>query len=150
MKDINNYMRKFFMPVLSILKDKAGEEAKLAASLDFRIPREAIQPQIGQVGIRNVKSYSPNYVRSKVQLKDGAILEFSVADQIHDFSWYKTNARKKRKYKNNDNSRGALALAATSQQEGHYDDEVKQTLEVFASKASKGTRLTNASKLQNR
>lgn len=98
-KDINNYMRSFFMPVINILRDKAGEEAKLAAALDFRIPRKEMEAEQGKVGVRSVKSYHPNYIRSKVLLKDGVSLEFSVADQIHDFSWTKRSASGKTKFK---------------------------------------------------
>ena len=98
-KDINDYLRKFFMPVLNILKEKAGEDTKMAAALDFRIPRKELKPKTGKVGVRSYKSYHPNYIRSKVELLDGATLEFSVADQISDFSWSKRSASGKTKYK---------------------------------------------------
>lgn len=35
-EDINNYLRLFFFPILKTFKDKAGAEAKLSATLDFR------------------------------------------------------------------------------------------------------------------
>ncbi len=98
-KDVNNYLRLFFLPVLNILKDKAGEETKLAASLDFRNPRKALEPQKSKVNGRDLKLYQPTYIIAKVTLLDGTLLEFVVGDDVKDFTWRKTNARGKTKFK---------------------------------------------------
>ncbi|MEM7109857.1 MAG: hypothetical protein AAF519_16650 [Bacteroidota bacterium] len=98
-KDINNYLRQFFMPVLNVLKDKAGEDAKLAASLDFRNPRKVLEPVKSTIGTRKQKMYSPTYIMSRLTLKDGTLLEFVVKDDIKDLNWTKRTARGKTKYK---------------------------------------------------
>ncbi|MGD1957847.1 MAG: DUF308 domain-containing protein [Fulvivirga sp.] len=98
-KDINNYLRQFFMPVLNVLKDKAGEDAKLAASLDFRNPRKVLDPVRSTIGTRKQKMYSPTYIMSRVTLKDGTLLEFVVKDDIKDLNWTKRSASGKTKYK---------------------------------------------------
>ncbi|MEM9857908.1 MAG: DUF308 domain-containing protein [Bacteroidota bacterium] len=98
-QDINNYLRQFFMPVLNVIKDKAGEEAKLSASLDFRNPRKALEPVRSKVGTRDQKLYSPTYIMSRVSLKDGTLLEFVVKDDIKDLNWKKRSASGKTKFK---------------------------------------------------
>ncbi len=97
--DINNYLRKFFMPVVAVLKDKAGEDARLAATLDFRNPRKAQKPQKSVVNGRNLSLYTPTYIIAKVMLKDGVLLEFVVSDDLKDFNWKKRSASGKTKYK---------------------------------------------------
>ncbi|MDW7694499.1 hypothetical protein R9C00_07090 [Flammeovirgaceae bacterium SG7u.111] len=98
--DINDYLRLFFLPVLHVLEAKSGSQAKLSASLDFRIPRKALTPEQSKVGVRKLKAYSPKYVAAKVTMKDQSVLEFAVADEIKDFSWTKTSASGKTKFKN--------------------------------------------------
>ena len=97
--DLNNYLRLFFIPILSVLKDKAGEDAKLAASLDFRNPRKALEAAKSKVNGRNLELYKPTYIISKVTLLDGTLLEFVVGDDIKDFNWTKRSASGKTKYK---------------------------------------------------
>lgn len=97
--DINNYLRMFFFPVVNVLKDKAGEDAKLAATLDFRNPRKANDPVKSVVNGRNLSLYKPTYIICKVQLIDGALLEFVVSDDLKDFNWTKRSASGKTKYK---------------------------------------------------
>lgn len=98
-KDLDNYLRLFFIPVLSILAEKAGKDAKLSASLDFRIPRKSLTPTKSRVRGRNLKLYEPKYIATRVLLKDGVSLEFAVKDDIKDYSWTKRSASGKTKYK---------------------------------------------------
>lgn len=98
-KDVNNYLRSFFLPVLNVLEAKCGSDAKLAANLDFRMPRSAMPPTTSKVGVRNLKLYSPKYIIARVTMKDQAVLEFVVADDIKDFSWKKRSASGKTKFK---------------------------------------------------
>jgi len=67
-KDISNYMRKFFLPVLHVLGKKAGLQAKLSATLDFRIPEKALTPVKSKVRHKNLKLYSPKYIMAKLLL----------------------------------------------------------------------------------
>ncbi|MEM7549500.1 MAG: hypothetical protein AAF363_07495 [Bacteroidota bacterium] len=99
-QDINNYLRQFFMPVLNVLKDKAGENAKLGASLDFRDPRKVLDPVKSVIGTRKQSMYSPTYIMTRLSLKDGTLLEFVVKDDIKDLNWKKRSASGKTKYKN--------------------------------------------------
>ncbi|MBL6449398.1 hypothetical protein JMN32_24010 [Fulvivirga sp. 29W222] len=98
-KDVNNYLRMFFLPILTVLEAKCGSDAKLAATLDFRIPRKAMAPEKSKVGVKKLKLYSPKYIVARVTMKDQAVLEFVVADDIKDFSWKKRSRSGKTKYK---------------------------------------------------
>lgn len=98
-RDINNYLRLFFMPFLEMLKVKAGAEAKLSASLDFRNPKKSITPVKTMVGNRNLKTYQPRYIIAKVTLLDGSYLEFVVTDEIRMFSYQNANGKFKSKTK---------------------------------------------------
>ncbi len=98
-KDVNNYLRLFFLPILNVLKDKAGDDAKLSASLDFRNPRKVLEPVKSTIGVRKQKLYSPTYIISKVPLTDDTLLEFAVKDDIKDLRWTKRSASGKTKYK---------------------------------------------------
>lgn len=97
-RDLNNSLRVFFFPVLQALKDMAGEDAKLAASLDFSDPRSKTAER-SQVFNRNVDTFVSTYIMAKVKLKDQANLEFILGDQIKDMNWTKTSASGKTKYK---------------------------------------------------
>ena len=98
-QDVSNYLRAFFMPVLLLLREKAGEQAKLSAQVDFRNPRAAMKPAKSIVMGRNQKLYNPVYIVSKVKLQDEALLEFVVQDEIKDLSWKKQSASGKTKFK---------------------------------------------------
>ncbi|MEL7148433.1 MAG: hypothetical protein AAFO69_18815 [Bacteroidota bacterium] len=98
-RDLNNSLRQFFFPVLQVLKDMAGEEAKLTASLDFSDPRSK-QAEKSKAFNRNISTFEATYIMGKVRLKDKANLEFIVGDQIKDMNWTKTSASGKTKYKN--------------------------------------------------
>jgi len=98
-RDINNYLRLFFMPFLEMLRVKAGEEAKLSASLDFRNPLKAASPATSKVRGRDLEIYQPKYILAKVSLLDGSYLEFAVADDIKKYSYRNANGRFKSKTK---------------------------------------------------
>jgi hypothetical protein len=97
--DINNYFRLFFMPFLEMLRVKAGEEAKLSASLDFRDPKKSIPPVKSMVGSRNVQTYQAKYIIAKVSLLDGSYLEFVITDDIKVFNYRSASGKSKTKTK---------------------------------------------------
>lgn len=97
-RDMNNYLRTFYFPVLDVLKDKAGEDAKLAASLNFNDPRKGVAVKSKQSG-RNLSAYEATYILTKVILKDQSTLEFIIGDLLKDFNWTKRSASGKTKYK---------------------------------------------------
>lgn len=98
-RDVSDYLRNFFMPMLNVLEAKCGTDAKLSANLDFRIPRQALSPHKSKVGQRNLNQYQPRYIVASVKMLDGTLLEFVVSDEIKDFSWKKRSASGKTKYK---------------------------------------------------
>ena len=102
-RDINNYLRLFFMPFLETIRQKAGDEAKLSASLDFRDPFKAIAPQPEEVMIagrkRDVKLYEPKLVIAGVTLSDDSYLETVLLDEIRKISYRNANGKSKSKTK---------------------------------------------------
>src|SRR5687768_7412399 len=99
-KDLNNYLREFFMPFLEVIKIKAGEEAKLSAALDFRDPERALNPtnyEETRPRKRSVKLYEPKFIVAKVALLDQSYLETVIADDIKVLT--SRNARGKYKTK---------------------------------------------------
>ncbi|MDH4059170.1 MAG: hypothetical protein OEU76_10420, partial [Cyclobacteriaceae bacterium] len=100
-RDINNYLRVFFMPFLEILKQKAGEEAKLSAALDFRDPVKSLPPENYDIKVhgrtRKVKLYEPKMIIAGVTLADQSYMETVVLDEIRNISY--SNARGKSKSK---------------------------------------------------
>lgn len=98
-RDLNNYFREFFYPFVEVMRDKAGDDARLSATLDFRDPRKSQQPQESKVNNRNLKRYLGKYISAKIKLKDEAILDFVIQDDLMDFSYWKTSASGKRKHK---------------------------------------------------
>lgn len=97
-RDLNNYLRGFFFPVLEVLKDKAGENTKLSASLNFNDPRKGKAQHSTQAG-RKVAQYEATYILTKVILKDDAALEFVIGDLLKDLNWSKRSASGKTKFK---------------------------------------------------
>lgn len=97
--DISNYLRLFFLPILKVLVDKAGAEAKLAATLDFNGPRIGAPEKKKLLNGRKQSLYTPTYFLGRVQLLDKAKLQFGFQDEIKDQTWTKTNFRGKTKYK---------------------------------------------------
>ncbi|MEM9340368.1 MAG: hypothetical protein AAGA66_16655 [Bacteroidota bacterium] len=98
-QDINNYLREFFIPALHLLKEKAGEQSKLSAKIDFRNPRTVLKPEIGKHQGRNQKRYLPVYIIAKIVLKDESLLEFVVQEDIKDLKWKKRSSSGKIKFK---------------------------------------------------
>ncbi|MBL7844116.1 MAG: hypothetical protein JNK44_09650 [Cyclobacteriaceae bacterium] len=100
-RDINNYLRLFFMPFLEVVRQKAGEEAKLSASLDFRDPFKALTPSKEEVNVhgrkRYINTYEPKMIIAGVTLLDSSYLEAVVMDEIKKVSY--TNPRGKSKSK---------------------------------------------------
>ncbi|MGB3465527.1 MAG: hypothetical protein WBA74_09660, partial [Cyclobacteriaceae bacterium] len=89
-RDLNNYLRIFYFPVLEVLKEKAGEDAKLAASLNFNDPRQGEVAKSVEFG-RNISQYEATYILTKVLLKDQSSLEFVIGDLLKDLNWTKTS-----------------------------------------------------------
>jgi len=93
-RNLSNYLRTFFVPVLTVLRDKAGEDAKMIAALDFRDPVKVLpfekieEPHLS----RTVKLYTPKMITAGVTLKDGSYLEMVVLDEIRKI--VKRTARK--------------------------------------------------------
>jgi len=98
-EDLNNYMRSFFLPVLHILKDKAGEKAKLSAKVDFRNPRKAAKPQKSKVNGRSQSLYMPTYITARIAFKDKVLFGFMLKEDIKDLTWTKRNYNGKVKRK---------------------------------------------------
>ena len=98
-RDMNNYLRLFFFPLLDVLKLKAGEDAKLSAQLDFRIPTRDQKPKEYSVDKKKIREFSQNYIIAKCQLKDAVLLEFVVADGIKEMKYWKRSASGKQKHK---------------------------------------------------
>jgi hypothetical protein len=98
-RDLNNYLRLFFMPFLNAMKDLAGEEAKLSAAVDFRDPLRNIKPMASKVSGRNIKIYEAKYIAAKILLRDGAYLETVVADDIKEISYRNPRGKYKSKKK---------------------------------------------------
>lgn len=100
-RDINDYLRVFFMPFLEIIKQKAGEDAKLSASLDFRDPIKSNEPEKFDIKVRgskrNVRRYEPKMIIAGVTLSDQSYMETVLLDEISSISY--TNPRGKSKSK---------------------------------------------------
>jgi hypothetical protein len=98
-RDLNNYLRLFFMPFLHVMKDLAGEEAKLSAAVDFRDPLRNVEPASSKVSGRDIKTYEAKYIAAKILLRDGAYLETVVADDIKKISYRNPRGKYKSKMK---------------------------------------------------
>lgn len=98
-RDLNNYLRSFFIPFLNVMKDLAGEEAKLSAALDFRDPLRNVEPTASKISGRDIKTYEAKYIAAKILLRDGAYLETVVADDIKKISYRNPRGKYKSKMK---------------------------------------------------
>ncbi len=96
--DISNYLRLFFVPVLQVLREKAGPEARLAATLDFHDIRNH-EPVKSKVGVRKQSLYTAIYMLGRVQLLDEVKLQFGVQDELRDQKWTTTSMSGKTKWK---------------------------------------------------
>jgi len=98
-KDLANYLRSFLLPLLVVLKDKAGNKAKVALQLDFTPAMKTELKNKFKHGGRTTSQYMPLYIDAKVVLKDGTLLAFTVGDDYRKLRVVKTNARGKTKVK---------------------------------------------------
>lgn len=98
-RDLNNYLRLFFMPFLKMMEDFAGPEAKLSAGVDFRDPLKSNTAITSTVRGRSMKLYQPKYIAGKITLKDGTFLETVIADDIKVFNYRNANGKSKSKTK---------------------------------------------------
>lgn len=114
-RDINNYLRLFFMPFLEVVRQKAGEEAKLSASLDFRDPFKVLKPTKQEVNVqgrkRYINIYEPKMIIAGVTLLDNSYLETVVMDEIKKVNY--TNPRGKSKSKTKTVHRIFIRLTAS-------------------------------------
>lgn len=101
-RDINNYLRLFFIPFLEAIKKKAGEEAKLSASLDFRDPFDAT-PERSTVQVRGiqrkVEMFQPKLIIAGVTLSDNTRLETVLLDEIRKIKWNNINGKSRSRTK---------------------------------------------------
>lgn len=101
-QDISNYMRHFFVPFLEVMKVKAGEEAKLSASVDFRNPEKVLAPNKYKETVprkRSVKLFEPKYILAKITLLDQSYLETVIADDLKVLSYRNPRGKYKTKKK---------------------------------------------------
>ncbi len=98
-RDLTNHLRLFLLPLLFVLKDKAGEKAKLSLKLDLRNPVKTDPVRTFQQDNRRIRLFEPNYVLGKLKLLDEAILEFLLNDEIRSLRISKRNPRGKVKIK---------------------------------------------------
>jgi len=102
-RDINNYLRLFFMPFLDVINSKAGEEARLSASLDLRDPFKGIKPERADYERggrkRKVQLYEHKVIVAGVTLSDNSHLETALVDEIRKISYRNANGKSKSKSK---------------------------------------------------
>lgn len=98
--NMSDYLRNFFLPLLEVLQQKAGADAKLTAALDFRDPFVSMKPQVYQETVprkQEVKLYEPKMIVAGVELLDKSYMELVLLDEIKKISY--RNPRGKYKYK---------------------------------------------------
>ncbi len=102
-RDINNYLRQFFMPFLETIRQKAGDDTKLSASLDFRDPLKVLTPTESEVTVagrkRKIQLYEPKLVIAGITLSDNSYLETVLLDEITKISYRNANNKSKSKTK---------------------------------------------------
>lgn len=130
-RDINNYLRLFFMPFLEVIRQKAGEEAKLSASLDFRDPFKALTPTKDEIKVhgrkRQINVYEPKMIIAGVTLLDNSYLEMVVMDEIKKISY--TNPRGKSKSKTKTVHRIFIRLTANKNVYKRNDRKIPPQIE---------------------
>jgi len=102
-RDINNYLREFFIPFLETIRQKASDDTKLSASLDFRDPLKVLTPTESEVTVggrkRKIQLYEPKLVIAGVTLSDNSYLETVLLDEITKVSYRNANNKSKSKTK---------------------------------------------------
>lgn len=130
-RDINNYLRLFFMPFLEVVRQKAGEEAKLSASLDFRDPFKVLKPTKEEIKVqgrkRYIDIYEPKMIIAGVTLLDNSYLETVVLDEIKKVSY--TNPRGKSKSKTKTVHRIFIRLTASKNVYRRNDQSIPPQVE---------------------
>ena len=81
-RDLTNHLRLFLLPLLVVLKDKAGEKAKLSMNLDLRNPLRTEPVKIYQQDNRKIKLFEPKYVIGKIKLLDEASNRIAVTRNL--------------------------------------------------------------------
>jgi hypothetical protein len=131
-RDINDYLRLFFIPFLEAIRKKAGDEAKLSAALDFRDPFKAITPQKLDIMVagrkRQVDVYEPKIIIAGVTLADSSYLETVVMDEIKKVSY--TNPRGKSKSKTKTVHRLFIQLTADKNVYKRNEKELPANVEL--------------------
>lgn len=83
-RNVSNYLRFFFLPILHELRSKAGDDAKMVAALDFRDPVKSLPfEQINEPELsREIKLYTPKMITAGVMLKDETYMEVVLMDEV--------------------------------------------------------------------
>ncbi|HLF36035.1 MAG TPA: hypothetical protein VI583_17460 [Cyclobacteriaceae bacterium] len=99
--DLSNHLRIFLMPLLFVLKDKAGEKARLSLSLDLRNPKNLNPSKKYKESDTDIKLFEPKYIIGKIKLLDETGMEFIISDEIRSLRIVRrTSSRTKIKHKN--------------------------------------------------
>jgi hypothetical protein len=98
-RDLTNHLRLFLLPLLFVLKDKAGDKARVSLKLDLRNPVKTDPVKTFKQDNRRIKLYEPVYVMGKVKLLDEAVLEFLLNDEISALRITKRSSSGKTKIK---------------------------------------------------
>jgi hypothetical protein len=89
------------MPLLFVLKDKAGEKAHMSLSLDLRNPKNLNPTKKYKESDADIKLFEPKYIIGKIKLLDETSMEFMVSDEIRSLRIVRrTASRSKIKHKN--------------------------------------------------
>jgi hypothetical protein len=101
-RNMSDYLRNFFLPLLDLLVHKAGADAKLTAALDFKDPFVSLKPQVYQETVprkQEVKLYEPKMIAASVELLDKSQLEWVLMDEIKKISYRNPRGKHKSKTK---------------------------------------------------
>ena len=98
-RDLTNQLRLLFVPFLRLLQQKAGDDAKLAAKLDFSDFLKGNPVNVSKNNGRTIELYQPQYILGRVQLLDLSIMEFVIGDEYRKLTIRKRSASGKTKIK---------------------------------------------------
>lgn len=102
--DLRNHFRLFVMPLLYVLREEAGEDAKLKMQLDFSYPDQAqyrvkSPPNKPKLPPYTTAAYfSINWLQAELELSDGTLLAVELNDYVRTRTRTR-NARGKAKLK---------------------------------------------------
>ncbi len=103
--DIRNHFRLFVMPLLYVLREEAGEDAKLKMRLDFSHPDKSAYKAKAPAYIRKVPAdtivnyYAVTWLELELELADGALLAIELSDFVRNSTRRRRNPRGKLKVK---------------------------------------------------